>query len=235
MRRHALPFVAVLAVKAGAATSIPSCPTTLVDFHPSQERNRSCVTVRRGGVAEGFWWTERSLAEIFDPLDGFYPDETFFSLAGKKVLDAGCGRGNLVVDLHEPRPTLPARGPLPDRSLPGPVDALGVDLYLSPAQAALPYFHQGDLEHLGFADETFDVVLATWTVFSYRIPEENFRVLRELRRVTKRGGRLHLGPLSPGDALNYASHVSGLRLVRLPGFDLVNGGPGFSSAEFERR
>lgn len=57
-------------------------------------------------------------------------------------------------------------------------------------EAAVPVVFAGsDAQHLPFADARFDAALSTWTLCT--IPDP-VRALREVRRVLRPGGRLHL-------------------------------------------
>jgi SAM-dependent methyltransferase len=103
--------------------------------------------------------------------------------AGGRILDAGCGTGELSVRLAELFPT--AR-----------VDAVDIiDAHLELARRAYSHlaarlsFAHGDIYNLGFPDETFDLTVCRHVLQA--IPHAA-RVIAELGRVTKQGGRLHL-------------------------------------------
>jgi len=102
---------------------------------------------------------------------------------GGRILDAGCGTGELSSRLAELFPD--AR-----------VDAVDViDEHLDLARRTYSTlsgrvsFAHGDVYHLGFKDETFDLTVCRHVLQA--IPYAA-RVIAELGRVTKRGGRLHL-------------------------------------------
>ena len=104
---------------------------------------------------------------------------------GARILDAGCGTGEIVMRLADAYPTARIVG----------VDI--VDAHL--AHAALRCARFGDrvrFEHrsvfgLDYADHTFDLTVCRHVLHSIPHPE---RVLTELARVTRPGGRLHVIP-----------------------------------------
>ncbi len=100
--------------------------------------------------------------------------------SGLSLLDCGCGVGSITLDLAE-------------IVAPGPV--IGVDMDESQLQIARESaaergltnisFEQGNVYDLRFDEGTFDRVLAHTLVFHLSDP---LRALKEMRRVTKRGG-----------------------------------------------
>jgi ubiquinone/menaquinone biosynthesis C-methylase UbiE len=102
---------------------------------------------------------------------------------GMTVLDAGCGAGRNLVYLHR-------RG----------FNVWGTDaderaIVLARAQAAtlapsLPTdrFRVEPVEHMSFADETFDVVISSAVLHFARDEQQWEAMLREMWRVLKRGG-----------------------------------------------
>jgi ubiquinone/menaquinone biosynthesis C-methylase UbiE len=97
---------------------------------------------------------------------------------GARVLDVGCGTGALLERL---------RGRAPEAEL------WGVDLtpeMLAVARARLPSevrLAVADVHRLPFPDARFDTVVSSSSLHHWSRPE---RALRELARVTRRGGRL---------------------------------------------
>lgn len=103
--------------------------------------------------------------------------------AGARILDIGCGTGEIVLRLA--------------REFPG-VSLVGIDVHLphlelarerSRAFAARVDFRKGDAFALDFPDGSFDLTLCRHMLQAVPEPE---RVLAEMKRVTRRGGRLHL-------------------------------------------
>ena len=113
---------------------------------------------------------------------------------GERVLDVGCGRGLLTVG---------AAHRVPDGSV------VGVDVW-SPAaltgnRAASVLQNariegvgnrveakQGDARQLPFADASFDVVVSNYVVHELKTRGDRERMMREVARVLKPGGRLAL-------------------------------------------
>lgn len=99
--------------------------------------------------------------------------------AGRSLLDVGCGPGTLTVDL--------ARHVAPGR-------VVGIDSAESivqrartdaPADVTNVEFHIGDIYHLGFGDDTFDIVHAHQVLQHVHNP---VAALGEMRRVCRPGG-----------------------------------------------
>jgi len=109
-----------------------------------------------------------------------------YALSGDvRILDAGCGTGEASVRLAEL---------FPSASLVG-VDIIDAHLDLARERCAalggrVRFEHQSIFE-LAFADRQFDLTVCRHVI--HAIPHPN-RVLAELARVTRRGGRLHLIP-----------------------------------------
>jgi len=121
--------------------------------------------------AEAIWPQERPLLAAL-PLP-----------AEARILDVGCGTGEIVLRLADERPR--AR-------------LVGVDLHephLEYARArckafgARVEFRRADAFELDFADASFDLTLCRHMLQA--VPEPR-RVLAEMKRVTRRGGWLHL-------------------------------------------
>ena len=110
----------------------------------------------------------------------FYsPDE----VKGKRILDAGCGTGifSIIFARH------------------GADEVIGLDISAGSLTTARKLkenfnlnnvdFHQADMLHLPFPEESFDVVWAWGTVHHTIDP---WRAMEELIRVLKPGGSIHL-------------------------------------------
>ncbi|MEV6490746.1 class I SAM-dependent methyltransferase [Actinoplanes sp. NPDC051633] len=104
---------------------------------------------------------------------------------GLRVLEIGCGTGNLLTALGRRTPD---------------VDALGIDpdpraLRIARRKAAsrnLPVrYEQAFAGDLPLPDDTFDRVLSSF-MLHHLDEEERMRALREVRRVLRPGGQLHV-------------------------------------------
>ena len=103
--------------------------------------------------------------------------------AGGRILDAGCGTGEISSRLAELFPA-------------ATMDAVDIiDSHLDRARRNYPHlanrlrFAHGDVFALDFSDDTFDLTVCRHVLQA--IPHAD-RVIAELARVTKAGGRLHL-------------------------------------------
>lgn len=94
-----------------------------------------------------------------------------FAKKGMRVLDAGCGRGNIVVD--EFRKEIK--------------EAVGIDIdqKATRGNVCLDKVVIGDLESMPFLNEEFDVVLSQWVFEHLKNPD---KVFPEIYRVLKPGG-----------------------------------------------
>ncbi len=120
---------------------------------------------------------------------------------GTRLLDVGCGAGvstQLAV----------ARG----------AKVCGIDAaegLIDYARAAVPSaeFRVGDMQHLPFDDDAFDVVFAANSI---QYAEDLGATLTEFRRVTKSGGRVIAGLFAPADQTAYASIFAAVKEVMPP-------------------
>lgn len=112
----------------------------------------------------------------FRQLDGIFPLK-----AGARFLDAGCGYGRLSHPLAAKHRGALAFG----------LDGSGnsIELYNASLQGQ-GAGSVGEITHLPFADESFDMVFMV-TVLMYIVEPDNQRAaIQELMRVTRRGGKL---------------------------------------------
>jgi SAM-dependent methyltransferase len=120
-----------------------------------------------------------------------------------RILDAGCGTGDFAAMLTSPEVTCV------DRS------AAAVEA----ARAKGLMARVADIRELPFADESFDVVVASWML--YHVPDRA-RAIRELARVVRPAGRF-VGCYNASDHLHELWSAVGI--VRTPeDFDARNGG-----------
>jgi SAM-dependent methyltransferase len=115
---------------------------------------------------------------------------------GERVLELGCGTGNVWRENAERVPA-DASLVLTDLS-PGMLDQARARLAGLPLSLEL---READAQALPFADESFDLVIANHML--YHVPERA-RALREIRRVLRRRGRLVVGT-------NHWTHLLELR------------------------
>ncbi|BEL05023.1 hypothetical protein Q0Z83_032140 [Actinoplanes sichuanensis] len=123
--------------------------------------------------------------------------------AGQRVLEIGCGTGNLLTELARRTPGIDAVGIDPDRA------ALDRGRRKA-ARRALPiryeYAFAGDLP---LPDASVDVVLSSLMLHHLDEPGRD-RALREARRVLAPGGRLHV--------LDFAGHDLNPDVLTAAGF-----------------
>jgi SAM-dependent methyltransferase len=130
-------------------------------------------------------WRASTLGAITERLEQALVIELVGPLAGKSVLDAGCGDGTLAVEFLR-RGASTAVGCDPDRRMiaraSGRMAAGGNRMLVLP----------GRVEHLPFRDESFDVVTAI-TVLCFL--DQRDAAVKEMARVLKPGGRIVIGAL----------------------------------------
>jgi SAM-dependent methyltransferase len=142
------------------------------DLNPQVDQMSDESMVRNlAAQADAIWPQERELL-LRDPL----PDRA-------KILEAGCGTGEIVYRLAELYPNAQVHG----------VDILAEHVERARKRCA-PFGDRvridvGDVFALGFPEATFDLTVNRHVLQAIPYPE---RVVAELTRVTKRGGRLHL-------------------------------------------
>ena len=110
---------------------------------------------------------------------------------GAAVLDIGVGTGNLL---------LKVKRAVPDATVVG-LDSDAASLAFAATKAsrlaAEVQLDHGDAAHLAYPDATFDRVLSAFLL--HHLPlDQQLRMLREVRRVLKPGGSLHLLDFTPG-------------------------------------
>jgi SAM-dependent methyltransferase len=105
--------------------------------------------------------------------------------SGDRVLDIGAGTGTLAVALKRLHPDVEMVALDPD------LDALAVARGKAERAAVLVQFDHGFADALPYPDASFDRVTSS-LMLHHLPPAEKERALREVRRVLRPGGRLHL-------------------------------------------
>jgi ubiquinone/menaquinone biosynthesis C-methylase UbiE len=157
----------------------------------------------------------RALTRVYDQLIRMPTRESHFKrllleqagiAAGQRVLDLGCGTGTLVIQVKEWQPDAEVVGLDADPEMLAQArrkaERAGVELELTEGfSTALPY-----------RDESFDVVLST-LFFHHLDPEPKRQTAREVFRVLRRGGELHVADLGrPQDPLMMVASVLSVRI-----------------------
>lgn len=104
---------------------------------------------------------------------------------GHKVLDVGCGTGTLVVQIARAHPEVQVTGLDPDPK------ALARGRRKAARTGAVIRFDQGFSDALPYPDAQFDRVLSSF-MFHHLDRRAKQKMLAEVRRVLKPGGRLEL-------------------------------------------
>ena len=122
---------------------------------------------------------------------------------GHRVLDIGCGTGSLVVLVKQLFPDVDVVGVDPDeRALAratGKAQRIGANIE----------FHRGFSDRLTCPDASFDRVFSSF-MFHHLSREEKALTLREIGRVLKADGSLHLLDFGGPDSAGHRSRVPGL-------------------------
>jgi len=105
---------------------------------------------------------------------------------GHRVLEVGCGTGTLLMLLTRTQPTLELTGLDPD------VRALARAKRKADAASVSMQLDRGFSDSLPYPDASFDRVFSCFMLHHLTGVDEKVRTLREIRRVLKPGGRLHL-------------------------------------------
>lgn len=141
--------------------------------------------------------TRRSIAELI--YEGTYP-QSFFEpsdLQGKRVLDVGTGGGRFVLEMND----LGA-------------NALGIDIASHPNHAKNPeLFKIADASDTKLPEKSFDQIYSSWSIFTYGEKLDfKLKVLTELKRVLKDGGKIRLGNVIISDIKKIARKIGGLKV-----------------------
>jgi len=156
-------------------------------------------TEGRPGLPDAYRrWRASRLGQITDRLE----EELILGLvglpAGRRILDVGCGDGVLASALARAGATV--MGVDRDRHM--------LTIGQSRGQRAGLHleFVEGDIRALPFADATFDVVIAITALCFVPDPE---RVVREMARVLRPGGRAVIGELGRWNLWAARRRISG--------------------------
>jgi ubiquinone/menaquinone biosynthesis C-methylase UbiE len=112
--------------------------------------------------------------------------------SGFRVLDIGCGTGSLAVLIKKSHPEVEVIGVDPDPA------ALSISKRKANRAGLSIEFDRGFSDHLSYPDASFDRVFSSF-IFHHLEPSERTATLREIGRVLKSGGSLHLLDFAPRD------------------------------------
>ena len=153
-----------------------------------------------------------ALTRLYDPVVGLTTRERRFKellvdqaapSPGQRILDLGCGTGTLAIQVkqREPQAEVVGLDADPEMLAQARAKAERADIELS--------FAEGMSDELPFEDASFDRVLST-LFFHHLDPEPKRRTAREIARVLRKGGELHVAdwgePADPVMAAAFISH-----------------------------
>ena len=121
--------------------------------------------------------------------------------SGFRVLDIGCGTGSLAVSIKRSHPEVEVIGTDPDPA------ALSISERKANRAGLSIEFDRGFSDHLSYPDASFDRVFSSF-MFHHLEPSERAATLREIGRVLKSGGSLHLLDFAPRDGKGHRHHRS---------------------------
>jgi arsenite methyltransferase len=140
------------------------------------------------GVGGWMWWSSKKLKlELRDRLI-----EGLELKGDEKVIDAGCGRGLMTIGAAKRLKAGRATGV--DVWDPSVLSGNSADA--AKANAKLEgvgdkaRFETGDIRKLTYPEKSYDVAIAAMAIHNFRDREDRDKILRELWRVLKPGGRL---------------------------------------------
>jgi ubiquinone/menaquinone biosynthesis C-methylase UbiE len=121
--------------------------------------------------------------------------------SGFRVLDIGCGTGSLAVLIKKSHPEVEVIGVDPDPA------ALSISERKANRAGLSIEFDRGFSDRLSYPDAWFDRVFSSF-MFHHLEPSERAATLREIGRVLKSGGSLHLLDFAPRDGKSHRHHRS---------------------------
>jgi ubiquinone biosynthesis O-methyltransferase len=138
------------------------------------------------GLGPGLYaeWRAADIGAITDRLERALILELAGNVAGFRVLDVGCGDGDLALELWE-------RG-AQVTGIDASQEMIAAARVRAKHQKAAIAFEVAAAEHLPFASEQFDIVVAVTILCFVKDPAP---VFREMARVLRPGGRLVIGEL----------------------------------------
>ncbi len=120
---------------------------------------------------------------------------------GFRVLDIGCGTGSLAVLIKRMHPEVEVIGVDPDPA------SLSISKRKANRAGLSIEFDRGFSDHLSYPDASFDRVFSSFMLHHLE-PSERAATLREIGRVLKSGGSLHLLDFAPRDGKGHRHHRS---------------------------
>lgn len=135
------------------------------------------------------------------------------------VLDAGCGRGLLLIGAAKRLSTGKAHG----LDMWAQEDQSSNCRKATRANAAIEgvagkiEVHDGDMRRMPFEDARFDAVVSSWAIHNIYDARERERALREILRVLKPGGKLAILDIDHAQEYRDFYVQAGLKEVRLLG------------------
>jgi ubiquinone/menaquinone biosynthesis C-methylase UbiE len=160
-----------------------------------------------------------ALTRLYDPVvaatsrEGRFKEllvEQAAPTAGQRILDLGCGTGTLAIQVKKREPGAKLAGLDADPEMlsqaRSKAERAGVELELT----------EGYSTELPYEDASFDRVLST-LFFHHLDPDPKRQTAREIARVLKKGGELHVADWGPPSDPVMAAAFLGIRL--LDGFE----------------
>ena len=161
------------------------------------------VRIKRSTYSIYYHRTARGVRELKESgLDRF-----IFKSQGRRILDLGCGDGKLVKELRK-----------------FGFDIHGLDVFLSDGQENDPNFVPGDAFRTPFASQTFDMILSTWSVFSYEPLAQIHALLTEAKRMLRTGGSIFITPVQEParvQAIQFAGERLKMKVTMDPATGLI--------------